>query len=1766
MYQDIPSVSDITKALIQRTKQIVPQAKSDIQLALVNDFKAAHREHFEYFMVELINQLGKVEDNLTTAPADLKERIAIFHFMLNEVLPAIPFSNHTLSLDGLVSNALRENLEQFLAQSNKDTPLYDLYQQLSHTLKSTRSYDLSDIVNIADLQTNQDDTEFNACTDLLQLGASTPPGNITPEASAFLRKYSDYLQNPERRHELLNQLFVQLSTLENIDSPPLIRLETHSLAINTLHFSLENLCQHESLREMRARVLLLLNHHADFAFGGALRILRDNKVAFGQHLGVITRIKSAYKLIQNLQEETNKLYLLLLNNKAHEIYSQGFISELKSRIIEHYRDNANHELMMAEYADQFESRAKARGYIQKALNEYNRMKEHEKLLRALRAKTKVEVDTIFKTLTWQSQQIYKVFQSNNNLGDLLSAFYGVIQSQEADNLQAMVQFFENLQITHSKGSDSKGLAYNTLKNEIIDLIKSSTQLAPPSSLTQINHWKNHFDKVFKLIQKLKLCTQHNEIIIIIPEILKLLEALVNKMNDDANYVIIKAAGEIIDKLRCHVSEMNTLLQRHSTVEEYTANTANETSKAVFVLNDKTLQDAIATIFSADFHPKAPNHSLNLLLSDQSMTQQIIEAIIKKINNEMPSDTSEAQIEADKINNLLNESNRNINLLIYFINQILPKYPNIFAPKNEAVGSLFRLAGLYFNIGRLKFSSNTDYTYDDDVLSKTHKELFQILEKLLPDYNDYIYYLKFSKQSNQIWKAHLRVVQYQIDYANICIAISDFNQANKIVKIAQQSIIEVNSAIEEIADVTGISRHSLGNELVSTYGSDLAKANQILKAANEQIKSNIVVYMNDGILHCDNPQERVKLLFATLKDIPAEIDNPKYTAVAESLQKFWKSYPLRLGTISCIHNHCNQLLENADNSYDKVPTEKLNALENLQIGINGLYFIIKELTPYHDERFPNDQVTLSLQKEILIFMVLEAQLCWQLLAENKLPFGNHALFYQRLLSHYELFHQSIAPDFKKTLLEKMPSEPKYVSLQYQTLFEHAIFFGSVAEQFADFEWTNETHQHAKTALALLETAPVSSVQLDKCKRSYAKANRPTVSSYSILKNQFIALSEKVEKVEVFLKDFCKSHTFSLQKRNDDSLSIAEHKNDPQALGNLVLEMNTHFALPQIISDLSTIKGHLEIYRPSLTDNLHGINNLFSETIDCFVKQIDDALLVLNKQLKRLELLEAKRQKEEMLRIQQEIQKEYKKSLTRTKIVDEQPSISTASRKPAKPVQRERQRKREALFTFESSELTYEMIAELESQPVKQSKKLIRQQKRALKNQTPFATETTTTNHEPPVVSTFIPQPVEQTMVQQNPKQLKKIRRKQREQVAEEQSDALLLSLIEEVAALTLNQEKLTATDELYRVPDVAIERVPHLQKLLDFFVERSIKAYGYGGYPRDTLLNRQHKDLDLVVFCSAETLMNIFGTTIRAHESLSNQFSFQGDIDIRCAEGSLLEFANGLDTTANALFVDANGHLYDPKGGYSHLFVSDQLETIGNTERTFAEDPIRMYRLLRQSLDLQKSIQEKDLLALKQHAKSLCLVNFRDYRKHFSRLFLNGKAELQLDFLFRHKLLAFLLPQLQKANYSYLFVHYWLKMQCKRVDENLNRKNDYPFYKLIAIMLAPHCYSKSLVSALSPEEVIHNVVVDFFASFTNYKPKKEFNFLKEQLSLFCGVYQHDATVHLQRMREKQLNKVPAPIVHQFQASKKAITITIDGVENGLPNTMHIRIMRRTNGIT
>jgi tRNA nucleotidyltransferase (CCA-adding enzyme) len=163
-----------------------------------------------------------------------------------------------------------------------------------------------------------------------------------------------------------------------------------------------------------------------------------------------------------------------------------------------------------------------------------------------------------------------------------------------------------------------------------------------------------------------------------------------------------------------------------------------------------------------------------------------------------------------------------------------------------------------------------------------------------------------------------------------------------------------------------------------------------------------------------------------------------------------------------------------------------------------------------------------------------------------------------------------------------------------------------------------------------------------------------------------------------------------------------------------------------------------------------------------------------------------------------------------------------------------------------------------------------------------------------------------------------------------------------------------------------------------------KSYLVGGSVRDLILNRPHKDIDIVcVGLTEETLLDIYPNAKKVGKSFPVYIVDGIDIAFARKERSvgpksvdfetefdptvtLLEDLERRDLTINSIAMDINGKFIDPFGGMEDLSKG----ILKPTSHAFVEDPLRVLRVARFAAQLNFTLHPESINLAKECAKNI----------------------------------------------------------------------------------------------------------------------------------------------------------------------------------------------------
>lgn len=186
------------------------------------------------------------------------------------------------------------------------------------------------------------------------------------------------------------------------------------------------------------------------------------------------------------------------------------------------------------------------------------------------------------------------------------------------------------------------------------------------------------------------------------------------------------------------------------------------------------------------------------------------------------------------------------------------------------------------------------------------------------------------------------------------------------------------------------------------------------------------------------------------------------------------------------------------------------------------------------------------------------------------------------------------------------------------------------------------------------------------------------------------------------------------------------------------------------------------------------------------------------------------------------------------------------------------------------------------------------------------------------------------------------------------------------------------DMYYKLPNYIIY-------ILNTLVSSGFEAYLVGGCVRDMLMGKAPNDYDITTSARPDEVIALFKRTVSTGERFGTvtvlygkgkaevtTYRSEGDYsDSRRPDGvsfvsDLKEDLSRRDFTVNAMVMDMSGNIVDLFGGREDI-DSRILRTVGDSEKRFSEDALRMMRAVRFSAQLGFEINNDALNAIKKLA-------------------------------------------------------------------------------------------------------------------------------------------------------------------------------------------------------
>ena len=246
---------------------------------------------------------------------------------------------------------------------------------------------------------------------------------------------------------------------------------------------------------------------------------------------------------------------------------------------------------------------------------------------------------------------------------------------------------------------------------------------------------------------------------------------------------------------------------------------------------------------------------------------------------------------------------------------------------------------------------------------------------------------------------------------------------------------------------------------------------------------------------------------------------------------------------------------------------------------------------------------------------------------------------------------------------------------------------------------------------------------------------------------------------------------------------------------------------------------------------------------------------------------------------------------------------------------------------------------------------------------------------------------------------------------------------------------TISDHTIDVENVSSNAVAVVEALRD----SGYDAYLVGGCVRDLLLGRTPKDFDVATNATPEQVTTVFPKArligrrfriahVRMRREVFEVSTFRrhidddgpvfDDLDHEAENGIILrdnvygtldEDAFRRDFTVNALYYDpVDNTIIDYVDGMTDV-ESGTLRLIGDPEKRFREDPVRILRALRFTAKLEFALEPATEAAIAPVCEFLTAIPAARLLDEFTKLFMHGSAVKAFELLEAHELVEILFP-------------------------------------------------------------------------------------------------------------------------------------------------------------
>ncbi len=234
----------------------------------------------------------------------------------------------------------------------------------------------------------------------------------------------------------------------------------------------------------------------------------------------------------------------------------------------------------------------------------------------------------------------------------------------------------------------------------------------------------------------------------------------------------------------------------------------------------------------------------------------------------------------------------------------------------------------------------------------------------------------------------------------------------------------------------------------------------------------------------------------------------------------------------------------------------------------------------------------------------------------------------------------------------------------------------------------------------------------------------------------------------------------------------------------------------------------------------------------------------------------------------------------------------------------------------------------------------------------------------------------------------------------------------------------------------VDSEPIFQSISKVAAAMNIEAFAVGGFVRDLLLDRESKDLDIVVSSRglefAEQLSKeLDATDVHLFKNFGTAQFICGSLEIeivgarkesyrshsrnpKVENGTLQEDRERRDFTINTLSISLSssnfGELIDPFNGLNDL-ENKRIITPLDPATTYSDDPLRMMRAIRFASQLGFQIEENSLKAIESQRDRISIISQERITDELNKIINSPKPSIGFKLLLNTKLLHLIFPKM-----------------------------------------------------------------------------------------------------------------------------------------------------------